>query len=68
MRCAFSLFDKITFDFPVNFSLGFQDPASPWMLAIIDLHDRIIFYLIIRAALKRNTAVRVEFLLWWSQP
>jgi heme/copper-type cytochrome/quinol oxidase subunit 2 len=34
-------------DSPINFSYGFQDPASQWMLAIIDLHDNIIFYLII---------------------
>jgi hypothetical protein len=27
--------------------LAFQDPASDWMYAIIDLHDRILFYLII---------------------
>lgn len=34
-------------DSPVNFSFGFQDPASQWMLGIIGLHDFIIFYLII---------------------
>lgn len=34
-------------DFPENWEMGFQDPASPWMYAIIDLHDRIIFYLAI---------------------
>lgn len=34
-------------DAPVNFSFGFQDPASQWMLGIIGLHDFIIFYLII---------------------
>nr|QCQ69076.1 cytochrome c oxidase subunit 2 [Synchytrium taraxaci] len=34
-------------DFPENWALSFQDPASPWMYAIIDLHDRILFYLII---------------------
>lgn len=26
---------------------GFQDIASDWMLSIVDLHDRIIFYLLI---------------------
>ena len=32
----------------INYSnLGFQDPGSNWMYAIIDLHDRIIYYLII---------------------
>jgi len=34
-------------DVPVNFSFGFQDPASQWMLGIIRLHDFIVFYLII---------------------
>ena len=27
--------------------IKFQDPASDWMYSIIDLHDRIIFYLLI---------------------
>jgi len=34
-------------DFAANWSYGFQDPASPNMLGIIELHDAIIFYLII---------------------
>lgn len=34
-------------DSPIEGQLGFQDPASDWMYAIIDLHDRIIFYQII---------------------
>lgn len=34
-------------DFASGLPLGFQDPASDWMYAIIDLHDRIIFYLLI---------------------
>lgn len=34
-------------DSPTNFSLGFQDPASQWMLGIISLHDFIVFYLVI---------------------
>jgi cytochrome c oxidase subunit 2 len=39
---------KIAFsDTPTNFSFGFQDPASQWMLGIMDLHDNIVFYLII---------------------
>ncbi len=38
-------------DFPLKSQLGFQDPASDWMYAIIDLHDRIIFYLIILLAI-----------------
>ena len=28
-------------------AIGFQDLASDWMLSIVDLHDRIIFYLFI---------------------
>jgi len=31
-------------DYPLKGQLGFQDPASDWMYAIIDLHDRIVFY------------------------
>lgn len=34
-------------DFAVNWTFGFQDPASEWMYGIIELHDKIIFYLII---------------------
>ena len=34
-------------DYSQKGQLGFQDPASDWMYAIIDLHDRIIFYQII---------------------
>ncbi len=34
-------------DFAERWSLGFQDPASEWMYGIIELHDSIIFYLII---------------------
>ncbi len=34
-------------DSPINFSYGFQDPATQWMLGIVDLHDNIVFYLII---------------------
>ena len=30
-----------------NLVIKFQDPASDWMYSIIDLHDRIIFYLLI---------------------
>lgn len=31
----------------INTNIGFQDPCSNWMYAIIDLHDKILFYLII---------------------
>ena len=34
-------------DAPINYSQGFQDPASQWMLGIIELHDTIMFYLIV---------------------
>lgn len=34
-------------DYPQKGQLGFQDPGSDWMYAIIDLHDRIVFYQII---------------------
>lgn len=31
-------------DYAQRGQLGFQDPGTEWMYAIIDLHDRIIFY------------------------
>ena len=34
-------------DVPTYLALGFQDPASNWMLGITHLHDTVIFYLII---------------------
>lgn len=34
-------------DYPLAYALGFQDPATNWMYAIIDLHDQIIFFLLI---------------------
>lgn len=34
-------------DYAYLWPVGFQDPASDWMLAIIELHDQIIFYLLI---------------------
>lgn len=34
-------------DYAMGWSGGFADPASDWLLAIIDLHDQIIFYLLI---------------------
>lgn len=40
-------FTPIYSDTPLNYSFGFQDPASKWMLGIIELHDNIVFYLII---------------------
>jgi len=34
-------------DYPQAWAWTFQDPATPTMFGLIDLHDRIIFYLII---------------------
>ena len=34
-------------DYPTSKALSFQDPASDWLLGIINLHDSIMFYLII---------------------
>jgi cytochrome c oxidase subunit 2 len=34
-------------DSPTNFSFGFQDPATQWMLGIMELHDGIVIYLIV---------------------
>jgi cytochrome c oxidase subunit 2 len=38
-------------DYSINWQLSFQDPASEWMYGIIELHDNIIFYLIMLAVL-----------------
>jgi len=35
------------FDIPKNFQIGFQDPATPIMEGIIDLHHNIFFFLIV---------------------
>ena len=48
-------------DYPIEGQQGFQDPASDWMYAIIDLHDRIIFYqIIIQAVVQwmQTSAIR----------
>jgi cytochrome c oxidase subunit 2 len=37
----------IYLDYPTNRSYGFQDPASNSKYGIMDLHDSILFYLII---------------------
>jgi len=39
------------FDFPRGYQISFQDPASPIMEGIIDLHHNILFYLILIFAL-----------------
>lgn len=38
---------KIRCDVAGSMEYGFQDPASNWMMGIIDLHDNILFYLIV---------------------
>lgn len=38
-------------DSPINYSYGFQDPASLWKSSIINQHENIIFYLIILAVI-----------------
>ena len=35
------------FDIARKFQIGFQDPATPIMEGIIDLHHNIMFYLIV---------------------
>ena len=44
--------------YPIDGSFGFQDPASSIMYAIIDLHDRVLFYLIILAFLVSYIFIR----------
>ncbi len=48
---------NINNDYPQEGQLSFQDPASDWMYAIIDLHDRIVFYLIIILAVVLWTQI-----------
>ena len=38
---------KIRADYPLKGQLNFQDPGSEMLLGVYDLHDRIMFYLII---------------------
>jgi len=35
------------FDAPVPWQMGFQDPASPGMCAIIDLHNSVMFFVVL---------------------
>lgn len=48
-------------DSPINYSKGFQDPASQWKLGIIRLHDFIVFYLIIIATVVIWVFIRVLY-------
>jgi cytochrome c oxidase subunit II len=34
-------------DYANDYSFNFQDPASSWLLSIIELHDTVMFYLVI---------------------
>jgi hypothetical protein len=43
---------SLSSDYPVSWGSGFQDPASDWLICLIDLHDQIVFYLI----MERMTA------------
>lgn len=38
-------------DYPQPYAINFQDPATNWMYAIVDQHDRIIFFLFILLAI-----------------
>jgi cytochrome c oxidase subunit 2 len=42
---------RIVTDSSAPFDMGFQDPASNYFIAMIDLHDNIMFYLIIISTL-----------------
>lgn len=42
-----NIINIIALDYPESWGTYFQDPASTWMYAIRDLHDRIVFYMII---------------------
>ena len=42
-----NLFNKFLLDVPVANQYGFQDPASPIMEGLIDLHHSIFFFLVV---------------------
>ena len=44
---SFSLFEKILCDAPRPWGIYFQDSASPQMEGLVELHDNIMFYLVI---------------------
>ncbi len=62
--CLFSLFlDHTTYaDSPVPWQVGFQDPATPMMEGIINLHHQIFFYLIFIAVFVVWMLVRILML------
>jgi len=37
----------IFFDFSINYQISFQDPATPMMNGIIDLHHYVMFFLFV---------------------
>ena len=41
------LFEKILCDAPRPWGIYFQDSASPQMEGLVELHDNIMFYLVI---------------------
>jgi Cytochrome C oxidase subunit II, transmembrane domain len=47
----YAIMMSLSCDYPVSWGSGFQDPASDWLICLIDLHDQIVFYLIIIASL-----------------
>lgn len=49
-------------DVAERWATNLQDPASGWMVAMVDLHDRILFYLLLLLALVSWFLVRSLFL------
>jgi len=47
MKSKNILFSFILLDSPESWQFGFQDPASPIVEGIIDLHHDIFFYLVL---------------------
>jgi cytochrome c oxidase subunit 2 len=41
------IYSDIKFDAAVNYQINFQDPASPIMEGITDLHHDIMFFLVV---------------------
>jgi len=57
-------------DIPTYGQIGFQDPATPIMEGIIDLHHNIFFYLIVITALVlwMMRRILVSYNLYWDFP
>jgi len=47
LNFLFNPIKTIFSDAPENWQIGFQDPASPGFTGILDLHDSLMFYLIV---------------------